>query len=526
MFASTVIVFREVLEAALVLSIIAAATREVPGRSMWLTTGFLGGVLGAFLVATFASQIADALEGVGQEIFNATVLCVAVFMLGWHNIWMRKHGQELAADMTRVGKAASEGSRPLSALAIAVALAILREGSELVLFLYGIAGNGTSSSDMIMGSIAGVALGAAAGWALYAGLLALPVGRLFAVTGWMILLLAAGMAATAARFLSQADILPSLGNAIWDTSWLLAEDSVVGQIFHVMIGYVARPSGIQLVFYGATVAIIGGLMLALNPARRRLPQPAITAVATTLLALMVVTAASAPDAHAGFYVYTPYVEYNEVELEYRPSITLDSDVSKRNEQTHLVAIGYGVTDFWFTEVYGEWERKAGPDENTSFHALEWDNRFELTEPGEYWADIGLLLSYERSNSRGAADTIEAGLLLAKELGRFDAAINLRLSRQVGSQAIHDVELSQAFHLTYRQDEMFAPGFELFSEFGSVDDWVPGDQQKHYLGPVAEGDFTLDDKGTKLNYEIGYLFGLTDASADGVVKASIELEFPH
>lgn len=260
MLATFVIVFREVIEAALVLGIVAAATKGVAGRDRWLTAGVAAGIFGAVAVAAFAGTIAGALQGSGQEVFNASVLFVAVAMLGWHNVWMNSHGRELAEQMNAVGHDVAVGARPLYAVAIVVGMAVLREGSEVVLFLYGVASGGVSGSGLLAGGLAGVAAGVALGFALYFGLLNLSTRRLFSVTSWLILLLAAGMAAQGANFLNQAGFLPSLGRGLWDTSWLLTEQSLVGQLFHTLVGYTARPSGIQLLFYVATLAVIGGAM--------------------------------------------------------------------------------------------------------------------------------------------------------------------------------------------------------------------------------------------------------------------------
>jgi high-affinity iron transporter len=523
MYAAALIVFREVLEAALILSIVAAATRAVAGRNRWLALGVAGGLIGAVIVAFFAQQIADAMEGVGQELFNASVLFIAVAMLGWHNIWMQRHGRELAAGMTAVAAAVTSGTRPLYAVAIAVGLAVLREGSEVVLFLYGIASGGTNSADLLAGSLAGLAVGIAAGWALYAGLLRLSTKYLFSATSWMILFLAAGMAAGGAKYLNQAGWLPSFGNTLWDTSWLLSEEGVFGQILHVLVGYVARPSGIQLIFYVSTIALIGGMMIALNPRRGRISAGAGAAAAS--VATLLAVSGTARDAQAGFKVYTPYVEYHELEIEYRPSVTIDGDDAKDNGQVHLLGVGYGVTEWWFTELYGEWEREPGSGEETAFEAFEWENRFQLTNPGEYWADFGVLLEYVHKDSGSSPDKVEVALLFAKELGKFDATYNLWFEREIGGGASGDVELAQGFQLKYRLDPAFEPGVEIFSEFGAIGDMPGFDEQKHYVGPVVAGVLPLNDTGTKLKYNVGYLFGVSDAAEDGVVKAIVELEFP-
>ena len=96
MLAVAVIVFREVLEAALIVSIVMAASVGVAGRTHWVAGGTGAGFLGACLVAMFAASIADAFQGSGQEILNAGILLLAVCMLGWHNLWMARHARHVA----------------------------------------------------------------------------------------------------------------------------------------------------------------------------------------------------------------------------------------------------------------------------------------------------------------------------------------------------------------------------------------------------------------------------------------------
>lgn len=261
MLPTAIIVFREVLEAALIVGIVMAASRGALRRGLWVSGGIVAGLLGACLVALFAAEIAAAAAGMGQELFDAGILFAAVCMLGWHNIWMSRHGRELAASAIKLGNEVRSGARPLWALAFVVALAVLREGSEIVLFLYGIAlgGNGGPLAMAVGGAI-GLAFGVAAGTTIYWGLVAIPMRLLFTVTSWLVLLLAAGLASQGAAFLMQADLLPPLGSNLWDTSWLLSEQSLAGRVLHTLIGYSAQPAGIQLVFYIATLLIIGGLM--------------------------------------------------------------------------------------------------------------------------------------------------------------------------------------------------------------------------------------------------------------------------
>src|SRR4051812_7868942 len=138
MLAALIIVFREVFEAGLIVGIVLAVTRSVPGRNRWIAGGVLAGVLAACVVAIFAGTLSRLFAGMGQELFNAAILCVAVVMLTWHNVWMARHGREMAGEMRAVGQAVAEGKKSLAALAVVVGVAVLREGSEVALFLYGV----------------------------------------------------------------------------------------------------------------------------------------------------------------------------------------------------------------------------------------------------------------------------------------------------------------------------------------------------------------------------------------------------
>ena len=253
MLGALIIVFREVIEAGLIVGIVMAATRGVAGRGRWVNLGIAGGVLGAGVVAVFAGAISQAFQGAGQELFNASVLSIAVVMLMWHNAWMARHGREIAAEMRSVGTAVSEGAKPLTALTIVVGLAVLREGSEVVLFLYGIMASGTSGFALLVGGVLGIAAGAAFTALTYYGLLAIPSRYIFSVTSWLIALLAAGMASQAAQFLNNAGMVIALDRTVWDTSWMLSEGSILGRMLHALIGYTERPTEMQVMVYIATL---------------------------------------------------------------------------------------------------------------------------------------------------------------------------------------------------------------------------------------------------------------------------------
>lgn len=281
MLAALIIVFREVIEAGLIVGIVLAASKGVAARARWIGLGIAGGVLGACVVAAFAGEISNLFSGAGQEIFNASILSLAVVMLTWHNVWMAGHGREMAREMQRVGAAVGTGERPLTALAIVVGVAVLREGSEVVLFLYGIAQT-TTGLSMLIGGAMGLLGGVAVSALMYYGLLAIPAGKLFRTTAWLITLLAAGMAAQAVLFLQNAGYLTGLSRSLWDTSWLLPDggqgwQGILGKMLHTLVGYTAAPDAAQLLAYVATIIAILSLTRwerHRHPRRQRIAHPA------------------------------------------------------------------------------------------------------------------------------------------------------------------------------------------------------------------------------------------------------------
>lgn len=262
MLASFLIVFREAIEAGLIVGIVLSVTQGVAGRRRWIGGGVIAGIFGACVVAVFARQIGALFAGSGQEIFDAAVLMLAVVMLTWHNVWMAGHGRAMARDMRTMGGAVAAGDRPMSALAIVVGVAVLREGSEVVLFLYGIgAQGGETAGAMFAGGLMGLAAGAGVSALMYFGLLAIPAHRLFVVTSGLITLLAAGMASQAILFIQQGGYFEHLTNTLWNTSWLLPESGegwqgILGRMLHTLIGYSDAPDGAQLTVYLGTICAI------------------------------------------------------------------------------------------------------------------------------------------------------------------------------------------------------------------------------------------------------------------------------
>jgi len=270
MFETLIIVFREVIEAGLVIGIVLAATRGVPRRNLWIGTGISGGIVGACVVAAFTESIAKTMSGVGQELFNASVMAVAVLMLTGHNVWMAREGHSIAKEMKSFGEDVATKRRSLVALAIVVGIAVLREGSEIVLFLYGITiSAGSTATAMLTGGAIGLSLGGCISALMYFGLLRIPTRHIFTVTSWLIAFLAAGMASQSILFLQQAGLVTQLSHTLWNTSGVLSDGSVIGKTLHTLMGYSDGPTAIQLIVYVATLAAIFTLMRLFG----KLPKP-------------------------------------------------------------------------------------------------------------------------------------------------------------------------------------------------------------------------------------------------------------
>lgn len=265
MLAALIIVFREVLEAGLIVGVMLAASEGIRGRGLVISLGIAGGVVGSALIALFAERIANLFDGSGQELLNAAILSVAVAMLVWTVVWMASHGREMVMEMKAVGRDVKEGRRPIAALGIVVGMAVLREGVEIVLFMYGLTvSGGETAANVALGFALGILAGAAVSYVLYRGLVAIPVKHLFKTTTILITLLAAGLSAQAVGILQDAGFIQSLADPVWNSTWLLADDSAVGRVLRTLVGYRAEPTGMQVIAYVATVAVIVGLSYAVN----------------------------------------------------------------------------------------------------------------------------------------------------------------------------------------------------------------------------------------------------------------------
>ncbi len=260
MISAWVIVFREMLEMALVLGVLLAATEGMATSRRWIAAGAAAGAIGALLFALFMEEVENAFSGDGEFIFNVAVLALASALIAWTVIWMSRHGREMSARMSEVGHAVARGESPTTALAVVAMAAVMREGGEAVFFLFGAARSAPDEgAGMLAGGLLGVLSGALVGWGVYRGLVRIPLKHLFRVIGWLLMLLAAGMASQAAANLVAIGWLPALADPLWDTSSLLPEDGFAGSILHVLAGYSDTPSGMQVLVFLLALALVAGI---------------------------------------------------------------------------------------------------------------------------------------------------------------------------------------------------------------------------------------------------------------------------
>lgn len=260
MLSTAIIIFREALEISLILGIVIAATQDLKGRAPWIWAGIGAGVAGSALLAVFADKISEMSEGLGQEMMNAIILFTAAFFIGWTAIWMKQHAHKMSHKIKKIGADIAEGILPLSTLTLVIGVSILREGTEIVLFLHSMLLSDQSVYSISMGALIGIVLGFSVGAALYFGMLRMSVKYMMKVTGCILVLLVAGLSSKGASFLNAAGYFEGFSSTVWNSSWLISDSSIAGQLLSGLIGYSAQPSQIQIIFYIATLGILLGIM--------------------------------------------------------------------------------------------------------------------------------------------------------------------------------------------------------------------------------------------------------------------------
>jgi high-affinity iron transporter len=190
---------------------------------------------------------------------NAILLTIAVVMIGWTVVWMKANVQDMTHNLRNLGQQTARGEAPVYAIAVIVATALLREGAEVILFTYGVVtATDLQLNHLLGGLVIGLVSGGTMGGLTYWGLCNLSRKYIFQVTTVMLILLAAGIAAQIPNYLSSIMDFNRLSEPLWDSSWLLSDKTILGNIMHVFTGYTAKPSIVQLIFYFTSLAFIIG----------------------------------------------------------------------------------------------------------------------------------------------------------------------------------------------------------------------------------------------------------------------------
>jgi hypothetical protein len=230
--------------------------------------------------------------------------------------------------------------------------------------------------------------------------------------------------------------------------------------------------------------------------------------------------------HAELKVRMPTVEYQEVELEHNGLMTFGPRGSSFDRsQSYTNEIAYGITPWWQIEV--ESSVAAGAGQSLRSDAFAFENTFQLTEPGEYFVNLGFFAGYEHVMVRGAPNAVTLGPIIQKELPSFLGlntlhTANLFFTRDIGANAGRAIGFTYAWQSVVRLMPLLAPGIEFFGQIESLGQAGHYNQQQHLVGPVVTGEQALGGLG-ELKYEVGYLFGVTTNSPTGAVRWRLEYD---
>ena len=239
-------------------------------------------------------------------------------------------------------------------------------------------------------------------------------------------------------------------------------------------------------------------------------------------------------AWADYRVISPNeIDQGEIEIENNGSSTYDHLPDQANAQSNTAEFGTGLAPWWHSEVEFGWDRAAGGGQANVLSQLVSENSFRFTNPGQYWADVGLYAEYGQSLGSGkyaAANEITAGPVIAKDIGRTTTTINLFLTRQFGpDQTSSGLDFSYAGQTRWNLWAPLSPGMEIYGDTGSITQGNSFQTQQMLAGPVLLGALELSQIGLgqagKLTYELGYLHAITNASPTSALRWRVDIEFP-
>jgi hypothetical protein len=219
------------------------------------------------------------------------------------------------------------------------------------------------------------------------------------------------------------------------------------------------------------------------------------------------------------YIFVPNVEYGEKEIDFKAGTARKGDDPR--ESAASIGFGYGAKEWWFTEIYLKYKREN--NENTKYDAVEWENKFQLTETGKYLADIGFLVEIERPTARAEGWELKWGPLFQTEFGKFQLNANPLFTRNYRADGPSQTDFFYQWQVKYRYSAPFEFGLQGFGEVGKWNAWASPDQRQHSVGPAIFGKLPLDH-GQAIKYNAAYLSRASTAAPDHTIRMQLELEF--
>jgi hypothetical protein len=244
---------------------------------------------------------------------------------------------------------------------------------------------------------------------------------------------------------------------------------------------------------------------------------AITCGGSVVAALCILACAPALAGPAD-YVFVPNVVKGEREIDFKMGTQKKTDDPRASAAS--LGFGYGVTDYWFTELYTKYKRENGP---TGFDAFEWENKFQLTETGKYAIDVGFITEIERPKDRSEGYEVKFGPLFQTEFGKTQLNANILFQRNYRADASNTMKLQYQWQAKYRLMPVFEFGAQGFGELGNWNKIADRTDQSHLLGPAVFGRYSLGN-GQAIAYNAAYLFDAGDTKHSNTFRMQVEYEF--
>jgi len=242
-----------------------------------------------------------------------------------------------------------------------------------------------------------------------------------------------------------------------------------------------------------------------------------------LVALSLCAFVSRVQAEPADYVFLPGVSYGEKEIDFKAGTAKDGAGDR--ESAASLGFGWGLAPSWWTELYGKWHKPPG--ETAQFDAFEWENKFQLTEPGQYAIDVGFITEIEITKLSADPNELKIGPLFQAESGKMQYNFNFLFTRTFGGELLpgeeRNTEMGYQWQVKYRHRAEFEFGAQGFGQMGEWNKWDARQAQFHNFGPAVFGKFDLGQR-RKIRYNAAWLFGVTDATPDHTFRMQLEYEF--